>query len=104
VALYERSHAALQDWQEIVEYTLDHHGESQTEKYTAGLISCIEAMSMSMGHYKDAKIEGYIIRIKHCQNHYIFGLVRKNTPLMVIAFFHERMDLMSRLKNRLVSG
>ena len=99
--LYERSDAALSDWRDIVEYTLDHHGEAQTQKYTTGLIQCIEAMSQSKGHYRDTKIQGRTVRIKHCQKHYIFGLMRKDAPMMVIALFHERMDLMTRLKNKL---
>lgn len=45
MTLYERSHAALKDWQDIVEYTLDRHGAAQTEKYTTGLIRCIEVMA-----------------------------------------------------------
>lgn len=56
--LYERSHAALQDWQDIVEYTLDQHGVDQTEKYMAGLISCIEAMAQDIGYFKDIEING----------------------------------------------
>lgn len=101
MTLYERSQAALQDWQDIVEYTLDRHGAGQTEKYTAGLIRCIEAMAQNSGHFKEIEVDGLTVRIKHCQKHYIFSLIRKNAPMMVIALFHERMDLMSRLKNRL---
>ncbi|MCG8640636.1 MAG: type II toxin-antitoxin system RelE/ParE family toxin [Desulfobacterales bacterium] len=101
MTLYERSHAALNDWQEIVEYTLERHGVAQTEKYMAGLIGCIESMAKHEGHFKETEVKGRTIRIKHCRKHYIFGLVRDNGPLMIIALFHERMDLMTRLKNRL---
>lgn len=101
MSLYERSRAALQDWQGIVEYTLERHGITQTEKYTAGLILCMEAMAQETGYFKDIDVSGRIVRIKHCQKHYIFALIRKNSPMMVIAIFHERMDLMTRLKDRL---
>ncbi len=99
--LYEQSHAALDDWQDIVEYTLDNFGIDQTEKYTSALLRCIETMAKGDGHFKEIELNGRIIRIKHCQKHYIFGFVRLKRPLMIIAFFHERMDLMKRLKNRL---
>lgn len=101
MVLYEKSHLALRDWQEIVEYTLDNHGVALTKKYTSGLIDCIEAMANGKGYFKDTKIKGRSIRIKHCQKHYIFSLVPKDAPIIVIAFFHERMDLMTRLKKRL---
>lgn len=101
MTLYERSHAALQDWQDIVEYTLEQHGIAQTEKYTAGLIQCIKAMAYEKGYFKDIDVSGRVVRIKHCQKHYIFALIRKNTPITVIAIFHERMDLMNKLKGRL---
>lgn len=101
MSLYERSHTALRDWQDIVEYTLDQHGVAQAEKYAAGLIQCMEAMAQETGHLKDIDVGGRIVRIKHCQKHYIFALIRKNAPMIVIAIFHERMDLMTRLKDRL---
>lgn len=101
MSLYERSHAAIRDWQSIVEYTLEEHGIAQTEKYTSGLIRCMEAMTQEKGHFKDIEVSGRVVRIKHCQKYYIFALIRKNTPMMVIAIFHERIDLMSRLKDRL---
>ena len=98
---YERSHAAINDWEKIVEYTLDRYGIDQTEKYMKGLINCIEALAASKGYFKEVKIKGRIVLIKHCQKHYIFGLVRRSKPLMIIAFLHERMDLITRLKRRL---
>ncbi len=99
--LYERSQESLKDWQEIVNYTLDNHGETQTIKYTKQLISCIEAMTKGEGYFKEIKIKKRTIRVIHCQKHYIFGLVREEAPLMIIALFHEKMDLMNRLKKRL---
>ena len=101
MTLYEKSQEALDDWQAIVEYTLDRHGEDQTIKYTRQLIACIEAMAKDKGYFKDIKIKKRTVRIMHCQKHYIFGLVRNEAPLMIIALFHERMDLMVRLKKRL---
>ena len=101
MTLYEKSQEALDDWQAIVEYSLDRHGENQTIKYTRQLINCIEAMAKGDGYFKDVKVKKRTIRIKHCQKHYIFGFVRDKDPLMIIALFHESMDLMTRLKKRL---
>lgn len=101
MTLYEKSREALEDWQAIVEYTFDRHGEDQTIKYTKQLINCIEAMAKGEGYFKEIKVKKRTVRIMHCQKHYIFGLVRDKAPLMIIALFHEKMDLMTRLKKRL---
>jgi plasmid stabilization system protein ParE len=36
-----------------------------------------------------------------CEHHYIFCLSRDDAPALVVAIFHERMDLMVRLTDRL---
>ena len=36
-----------------------------------------------------------------CEHHYIFCLPRKDAPALVVAIFHEKMDLMARLTDRL---
>jgi len=41
------------------------------------------------------------LRMVHCEHHYIFCLPRDDAPVLVVAIFHERMDLMTRLVERL---
>ncbi|MCL2894699.1 hypothetical protein [Brenneria tiliae] len=41
------------------------------------------------------------LRMAHCEHHYVFCLPRENEPVLVVAIFHERMDLMTRLAERL---
>ena len=101
MSLYLQSQEALDDWRDIIEYTLGQHGEAQTVKYAADLIKCIEAIAKNSGYYKDIKVKGRTVRVKHCQKHYIFGLLRESSPMIIIAFFHERMEIMTRLKDRL---
>jgi plasmid stabilization system protein ParE len=36
-----------------------------------------------------------------CEHHYIFCLPRSDAPALVVAIFHEKMDLMTRLAGRL---
>lgn len=101
MTVYQKTLDVDKDWQGIVAYTNDKHGEIQTQKYMQQLEDCIIAMAKGEGHYRDKILSRYIVRVKHCQKHYIFGLMRDNTPMLVIAIFHERMDLMRRLKDRL---
>jgi plasmid stabilization system protein ParE len=35
------------------------------------------------------------LRMTRCEHHYIFCLPRKNAPALIVAIFHERMDLMA---------
>ena len=98
---YETTQAALDDWRKIVEYTIENYGEAQTRKYMASLLKCIETTANGTGVYKDKKMGARKIRIKHCQKHYIFSLIRKDNSILVLAIFHEKMDLMTRLKKRL---
>ena len=46
-------------------------------------------------------ISGATIHMKYCEYHYIFGVKRDHFPMLILAIFHERMDLMQRLKDRL---
>ncbi len=101
MALFRQTQAALEDWQGIVEYTLDKYGEKQTRKYLRGLQDCMKTMTKGEGHYKDIKIQAHTVRVKHCQKHYIFGLMQSDEPMLVLAIFHERMELMKQLKKRL---
>ena len=97
---YEISLLAEEDWRDIVNYTFDNHGEAQTRKYMDQLEKCISDLSIGEGFYK--AMDGLIpdICLKHCEHHYIFGLMRDNKPMLVIAILHERMDLMVQLKRR----
>jgi len=98
---YEISVDAEADWRDIVNYTFDNHGETQTRKYMAQLEKCILDLSRGDGFYKvmDELIPN--LRLKHCQHHTVFGLIRDGKPMLVVAIFHERMDLMVQLKERL---
>ena len=99
---YEISHDAEQDLQEIINYTIDHHGIKQMRSYVAKLEKCAKNLALRRGHFQEIPVEDKIVRVKHCQHHYIFGFDKNNHPFEVIAILHERMDLMERLSHRLV--
>ena len=41
------------------------------------------------------------LRVARCQYHYAFYLLRAKQSPLILAVFHERMDLMQRLRDRL---
>lgn len=99
--LYQISDAAIEDWQGIVKYTLTQHGEAQTRKYMSALEKGIEKLALGEPPYKNLDSVYSGLRSIHCEHHYIFGVIRTNAPMLVIAVFYERMNLMVQLKNRL---
>jgi len=42
------------------------------------------------------------LRVTRCEHHYIFCIWREGAPAIIIAILHERMDLIARIKDRLV--
>ncbi len=41
------------------------------------------------------------LRMGRYEHHYVFCLPREGAPALIVAIFHERMDLMTRLADRL---
>jgi len=76
-------------------------GDAQTRNYVAKLKSCIEAVAVGEGLFKDLAALYPGLRMARCEHHYIFCLPRDDAPALVVAIFHERMDLMVRLTDRL---
>lgn len=101
MTLYNQSLAAEDDWREMVKYTANNHGEAQVTIYTRKLLTCMDTMANGQGVHKDLKIAHHKIRIKHCQKHYIVGVLKKSAPLLIIGIFYERMDLIRHVKKRI---
>jgi len=101
MSLYEITEDAEQDLQSNTFYTFERYGEKQTRKYMEQLKNCAENMATGQGYFKEINDLIPNLRVKHCQHHYIFGLMRDNHPMLVIAVFHEKMDLMVQLDKRL---
>ncbi|MDY6937145.1 MAG: type II toxin-antitoxin system RelE/ParE family toxin [Cyanobacteriota bacterium] len=98
---YELTTYAQEDLANIIEYTANNYGVAQVREYAAGLEKCAFHLASSQGYYRELKNVHPRLRVVRCQHHYIFGLMRANQPMAVIAIFHERMDVLRRLKTRL---
>ncbi|MGK7875117.1 MAG: type II toxin-antitoxin system RelE/ParE family toxin [Xenococcaceae cyanobacterium] len=98
---YELTPHAEEDLGKIAEYTINTHGAAQAEKYVTALEKCAENLANGDGHYRELKKIHPRLRMTRCQHHYIFGIVRKDKPMAVVAIYHERMDVLRRLKKRL---
>lgn len=102
MAIYQLSNEAELDLENIAEYTINRHGETQMYVYIAQLEADAEQLANGKGQYKELKEVHANLRVKKSGKHYIFGLIYNKAPMVVIAILHERMDLLQRLQNRLI--
>lgn len=100
--LYVLHKEAEADLRDIAHYTRHTWGMAQALNYKTQLTHCIEALAKGTGFYKPFNTGRYELRMLHCQHHYIFLLPRNNASAVVLAILHERMDILTRLKTRLV--
>ena len=93
--------AAEADLRDIIRYTRKHWGNAQARSYVAKLQRGIEAIAAGQGLFKDMSPLHRGLRMARCEHHFIFCLPRNGAPALVVAIFHEKMDLMTRLADRL---
>ncbi|MDY6785470.1 MAG: type II toxin-antitoxin system RelE/ParE family toxin [Cyanobacteriota bacterium] len=98
---FELTPYAEEDLADITEYTVNNHGIAQAKEYITALERCAESLANSYGYYRELKNIHPRLRAVRCQHHYIFGMMRAGKPMVVIAIYHERMDVLRRLKTRL---
>ena len=67
----------------------------------SGLERVIATLAESRGSFKDMSALYPALRMARCQHHYVFCLPREDAPALIVAIFHERMDLVKRLVDRL---
>ena len=89
------------DLRTIIRYTRAEWGDAQTRNYVAQLTRCIETVAEGKRTGKDLSEIHPGLRMVRCQHHYIFCLPRANAIALVVAILHERMDLITRVADRL---
>jgi toxin ParE1/3/4 len=99
-AAYVLTIDAEADLRSIVRYTSREWGEAQVRRYMAKLARGIEAIASGRGRSVDVGELYPALRMARCEHHYIFCLPRDNDAALIVAIFHERMDLMARLSGR----
>lgn len=89
------------DLRGVIRYTRKQWGTAQVWHYIARLEHCIACLAAGRGPFRDMSELFPELRMAHCEHHYVFCLPRASEPALVVAIFHERMDLMTRLTERL---
>jgi plasmid stabilization system protein ParE len=89
------------DLRGIVRYTSKEWGAVQVRTYIAKLKAGIARVAAGQGAFKELDALYPALRMARCQHHFVFCLPREDAPALIVAIFHERMDLMVRLATRL---
>ena len=100
-ASYVLTAAAEADLRDVIRYTRREWSDAQTRSYVAKLKQGMERIAAGQGASKDMAAVFPALRMVRCEHHYIFCLPRDDAPALIVAIFHERMDLMARLAGRL---
>ncbi|MCL1826049.1 MAG: type II toxin-antitoxin system RelE/ParE family toxin [Betaproteobacteria bacterium] len=98
---YVLTEAAEADLRGIIRYTRKRWGDAQVRRYIVKLKQGIARLAAHQGAFKDMSALYPALLMAHCEHHYVFCLPRENAPALIVAIFHERMDLMVRLAQRL---
>jgi len=101
VTSYVLTENADADVRGILQYTRKEWGAAQARNYHAKLKQGMARLATSQGPFKDMSALYPALRMAKCEHHYVFCLPRESAPALIVAIFHERMDLMTRLADRL---
>ncbi len=97
---YSITEQAADDLKKIWHYTASNHGEAQADRYVDALKAGCVKVTENPTLWRVLKLTSNDVRIHHCEHHYIVCLA-SDTEAIIIAFLHEKMDFVARLKARL---
>lgn len=101
---YLLTDAAEDDLRSIIRYTRKQWGNTQVRRYITALEQGMTRLAAGQGVYQDMSDLYPALCMAHCEHHYVFCLPREKAPALIVALFHERMDMMTRLAARLRAG
>ena len=99
--VYELTEAADADLQAIARYTIETWGIEQARRYEDLLENHFEAIAQQTARTRAFLKSRPELMVSRCEHHYVFHLVREKQCSLILAVFHESMDLMARVRNRL---
>lgn len=85
----------------MVNYTLESWGEAQCRGYVAEIEEAATELALGRGVFKRRDDLLPELRVRRAGHHYLFCLPQDNAPALILAILHERMDIISRLQERL---
>ena len=98
---YILAKAAESDLRGIIRYTRKQWGNAQVRIYIKKLEQGIASLADGRGVFQDMSALSPNLRMGRYEHHYVFCLPRENMPALIVAIFHEKMDLMTRIADRI---
>lgn len=100
-ARYDITLDAKADIRNIWLYTAETWGEAQADRYTKALDDTFDEIADGKAFSRTFLKVYPHLRVVRCEHHYVFYLSLEGQRPNIIAILHERMDLVSRLRERL---
>lgn len=101
MADYQLTPEADADLLAIARYTVRTWGIVQARRYEALLRDSFDGIASRRTRSRKILESRPEIRFVRCEHHYVFFQVRAKEPPLIVAIFHERMDLIRQLRHRL---
>ena len=98
---YVLTAGAAVDLQNIAEYTEQEWGSARRKQYIRQIETVAIQLANGLGAFRQRDDIYPGIRVKLAGHHYVFCLPRIDSPALILAILHERMDIIARLKERL---
>lgn len=98
---YELTLAAEADLREIARYTIRQWGEQQAMRYANTLEEAFQSISNGDVISRIFSKRYPQVRVTRCEHHYVFYLHPNGKNPCIIDVLHERMDMLTRLVDRL---
>ena len=98
---YELTPAAEADLREIARYTLRQWGARQQRRYARLLEGCFRGIAEGSVHARNFSARYPQLQVTRCEHHYVFFLHSEGQKPLIIAVLHERMDMITRIRERL---
>lgn len=98
---YELTPSAQEDLREIARYTLTKWGKKQSLHYAELLETRFREIAARSAYSRPFSKRYSQILVSRCEHHYIFYVHPEGKPPRIIAVLHERMEMVTGLKNRL---
>ncbi|HYG36837.1 MAG TPA: type II toxin-antitoxin system RelE/ParE family toxin [Clostridia bacterium] len=98
---YELTESAEEDLKNIAVYTISKWGPKQAVRYGALFDAHFESIGSGKARTRIFLQHRPELRVSRVEHHYVFHLEREKQCPLILAVFHESMDLMARLRDRL---
>jgi plasmid stabilization system protein ParE len=100
-ARFDLTPSAKADIRSIWLYTVETWGEEQADRYIEALDARFVEIAAGKAFSRTFSDTYPQVRVTRCEHHYIFHLSQQRKRPRIIAILHERMDLLTRLQERL---